>query len=265
MEDRLTLSHEIVAAANELGGWLAQNDYPQGVAEDFELVVLAGNAVIPTIDAALRLASERGLPLLVSGGIGHSTGWLYRAVAADARYQGIECEGRSEADIIGDIARRHWQIDSARLIIENQSTNCGENAAFTRRTLEGLNWLPARALLVQDPTMQRRSIATFQRAWRGQADAPLWLSYPGVTPYLENSVHGVQFAGNHQGMWPVVRYLALITGELPRLRNDAQGYGPAGRDFMERVDIPPLVEQAWRELMAADVLQDIVAGRRIAG
>jgi hypothetical protein len=39
-------------------------------------------------------------------------------------------------------------------------------------------------------------------------------------------------------MWPVDRYLSLILGEVPRLRDDAKGYGPAGRDFIVHVDFP---------------------------
>ncbi len=42
--------------------------------------MLAGNAVIPTIDAACRLAGAQAVPLLISGGVGHSTGYLYEAV-----------------------------------------------------------------------------------------------------------------------------------------------------------------------------------------
>lgn len=42
--------------------------------------MLAGNAVIPTIDAACRLAAAQAVPLLISGGVGHSTGYLYEAV-----------------------------------------------------------------------------------------------------------------------------------------------------------------------------------------
>ncbi len=41
-----------------------------------------------------------------------------------------------------------------------------------------------------------------------------------------------------QGLWPVERYLSLLTGELPRLRDDSDGYGPRGRDFIVHVDFP---------------------------
>ncbi|MBR7342241.1 YdcF family protein, partial [Klebsiella pneumoniae] len=65
-----------------------------------DVVVLAGNAVIPTIDAACRLAKEQEVPLRISGGIGHSTGFLYEAVREDPRYRSLAVEGRPEAHIL---------------------------------------------------------------------------------------------------------------------------------------------------------------------
>ncbi len=34
------------------------------------------------------------------------------------------------------------------------------------------------------------------------------------------------------------RYLALLLGELPRLLDNAQGYGPNGKGFITHVDFP---------------------------
>lgn len=45
-----SLPEATLAAANQLGAWLAQHDLPQQPSID--VVVLAGNAVIPTIDFA---------------------------------------------------------------------------------------------------------------------------------------------------------------------------------------------------------------------
>jgi len=39
-----------------------------------------------------------------------------------------------------------------------------------------------------------------------------------------------------------------VMGEIPRLRNDADGYGPKGRGFIVAVDIPPAVEAAYDRL-----------------
>ncbi|WET94554.1 YdcF family protein, partial [Klebsiella quasipneumoniae] len=64
------LSATTLAAANLTGGWLAQNDLATLTAPPaVDVVVLAGNAVIPTIDAACRLAVEQEVPLLISGGV----------------------------------------------------------------------------------------------------------------------------------------------------------------------------------------------------
>lgn len=257
----ITLNDNALAAANLLGKWLAQNDSPRDADEgEADLIVLAGNAVIPTIDAAMSLASRRGLPLLISGGIGHSTEWLYRAVAADHRYRGIAYVGRCEADILADVARRYYRLTN--IVVENQSTNCGENARFTRQLLDERHLSPQRVLVAQDPTMQRRTMATFARVWRNHDNAPHWLSYPGVTPRLERSGKGLQFAGLAYGMWPVERYLALICGELPRLRDNPQGYGPRGRDFIAYVEIPEEIEAAWQRLTREPGLKDVVGGRQ---
>lgn len=76
--------------------------------------------------------------------------------------------------------------------------------------------------------MQRRTMATFRRMTGDNPDAPRWLSYPGFVPQLGNNADSVIFINQLQGLWPVERYLSLLTGELPRLRDDSDGYGPAG-------------------------------------
>ncbi len=131
------LSAATLAAANQVGAWLAQDDLAMLPAlPQVDVVVLAGNAVIPTIDAACRLAAEREVPLLISGGVGHSTNYLYEAVRQDTRYRMLPVVGRPEAHVLADIAHDYWQIPRSRLVVEDQSTNCGENARFTRTTLE---------------------------------------------------------------------------------------------------------------------------------
>ena len=131
------LSAATLAAANQVGAWLAQDDLATLPAlPQVDVVVLAGNAVIPTIDAACRLAAAQDVTLLISGGVGHSTNYLYEAVRQDTRYRMLPVAGRPEAHILADIAHDYWQIPRSRLVVEDQSTNCGENTRFTRTTLE---------------------------------------------------------------------------------------------------------------------------------
>ena len=49
-------------------------------------------------------------------------------------------------------------------------------------------------------------------------------------------------------MWEMERYLALLMGEIPRLLDDENGYGPRGKDFIAHVDMPKEVLAAYQEL-----------------
>lgn len=260
------LSADTLAAANLVGAWLAQDDFTTLAQKPpFEVVVLAGNAVIPTIDAACRLAADAEVPLLISGGIGHSTSFLYEAVRNDPRYGSLPVEGRAEALILADIAHQYWHIPRERIVTEARSTNCGENARFTRDVLEAEGLAHRAGVVIQDPTMQRRTMATFARVWQGADPLPRWYSTPGFVPRLRNTPEqGLAFSRAAHGLWPVGRYLALILGELPRLQNGPQGYGPLGKDFIAHVDMPPRIVSAWRQL-SEDSLLTHALGERTLG
>ena len=75
-----TLSTATIDAINVIGQWLAQDDFSGEMPYQADCVILAGNAVMPTIDAACKIARDQQIPLLISGGIGHSTTFLYSAM-----------------------------------------------------------------------------------------------------------------------------------------------------------------------------------------
>lgn len=60
----------------------------------------------------------------------------------------------------------------------------------------------------------------------GATTPPQWLSFPGCSPVLEQTDGQLGFAGGGAGLWPVTRYLGLLLGELPRLQDTPEGYGP---------------------------------------
>ena len=51
--------------------------------------------------------------------------------------------------------------------------------------------------------------------------------------------------------WPRDRWISLVMGEVPRLRDDEHGYGPLGRGFIAHVDLPDEVEFAHASLLGA--------------
>ncbi|MNP48303.1 hypothetical protein D3C76_1424110 [compost metagenome] len=71
------------------------------------------------------------------------------------------------------------------------------------------------------------------------------------------------FSHGGEGLWPVERYLSLVLGELPRLKDDVNGYGPAGRDFIAHVEIPANVEAAWRILRNDSTLTEALVSRSL--
>ena len=224
------LSAATLAAANQVGAWLAQDDLATLPAlPQVDVVVLAGNAVIPTIDAACRLAAEREVPLLVSGGVGHSTNYLYEAVRQDTRYRMLPVVGRPEAHVLADIAHDYWQIPRSRLVVEDQSTNCGENARFTRTTLENGGIPHRRGIVIQDPTMQRRTMATFARVWQGVTTPPQWLSFPGCSPVLEQTDGQLGFAGGGAGLWPSCRACRIRLKDTVRGGKTSSATSPSRR------------------------------------
>lgn len=61
----------------------------------------------------------------------------------------------------------------------------------------------------------------------------------------ENELH---YEKDILGIWDMERYITLLMGEIPRLTDDVNGYGPKGKDFIIHVDIPTEVNEAFLKL-----------------
>jgi uncharacterized SAM-binding protein YcdF (DUF218 family) len=245
----------IVTALNDVADFLALNDFgpkgtdglPEEIAtKSIDCIILAGNCVLETAEGAFQLVKSGITPrLLISGGIGHATEILRRKVAGHPVYRAIPTEGRTEAHLLAEIAQRFWDIDPSSILVEPDSSNSGENALFSRRLLEKTGLLVRTILLIQDPTMQRRADATFRKVWSDRPDLS-FLNWPTFTPRVRLVGEELRFAlSGISGLWSMDRFLALIMGEIPRLRDDPQGYGPKGKGFILHVDIPNRIEAAY--------------------
>ena len=101
--------------------------------------------------------------------------------------------------------------------------------------------------------MQRRSMVT----WAREAEIAGWeartLSHAVFVPAVEPDSDGrLRFAaGQSEGTWTMERFLALILGEIRRLRDDRDGYGPKGRNFLPHVVIPEPVNESYERLLAS--------------
>ncbi len=101
------------------------------------------------------------------------------------------------------------------------STNCGENARFTRTTLESRGSPIVAGIVIQDPTMQRRTDGYLRpRVWQGpRRRRPVVELSPAARRCWSRPMANWGSRAAEQELWPVTRYPALLLGELPRLQD----------------------------------------------
>lgn len=236
-------SPELDSDLTEVAGFLARRDVPElslsALGKTAEVVVVAGCAVLAVADAAAAaVKSGAAKRCLLSGGTGHSTVYLRDAVRIAPDLEAVQIEGRSEAEILRDVIHVRHGIPVGEMLLETVSTNCGGNAAQTKFVLKDTGLSVDSMILIQDPTMQRRTHASFERAWRGER-APAFISYAPFVP----AVTDTQI--RPEGVWSFERFVSLVVGEIPRLTDGPSGYGPFGADFIEHVEVPESVLAAY--------------------
>lgn len=221
------LRPEIREAADRIAAWLALTSFDEAPGR-IDLVCLAGNGVLACVDHAASLARQHDCLLLITGGIGHSTPPLLAAIAARLHCPETMLAGLGEAELLAKLIAAESLLSSEWIILETRSTNTGENAAFSLAMLEGMALKPHHIALVQDPLLQRRTDATFHHVWAGRPVR--FFSSPPFIPQLGQALTAES--------WTMERYLSLILGEVPRLHDTVEGYGPRGKGFIGHVDVP---------------------------
>ncbi|HSX30970.1 MAG TPA: YdcF family protein [Candidatus Saccharimonadales bacterium] len=236
---------------NLVAGYLARRDIPnlEAGTVSADILVLLGSSLIEPIHVAAS-ALKKGVArhLLVSGGIGHSTQGFRDMVNNHPTYSTVSTAERAEADIIHDILTQHLGVRPEQITVENKSTNCGTNAEESRRVIDVLGRTGQSLLLVQDPTMQQRSQACFERAWNDMPDAKI-MSFAPFIPVVQSNDEGYIITGSAEKVWPFERFASLVLGEIPRLRDDENGYGPKGLNYIDHVEIPVEILAAHAELV----------------
>lgn len=252
----MILTAQNIDHLNTISHWLAVNDVNGEQELHADVAILAGHAVLPGLIGAFTRLAATDIPLLLSGGMGHSTELLKTALQA----MQVSSDATSEAQLLADAAVQLSGIKAEQLMIEDQSRNCGENAAFSRRSLLTRELAARRILVIQDPLMQRRTSETFRHEWLRQGQQADFISWPVFVPQLvlQDGQPVIAGAASQQGLWALDRYISMVLGEVRRLRDDKEGYGPLGLGFIGHVDVPRAVEHAWQRLMAESELAALV-------
>lgn len=144
---------------------------------------------------------------------------------------------RSEAEVFADVAAAAG-VPRERMLIEACSTNTGENVAFTRRLLAERGLAVRRAIAVQKPYMERRTLATFHQRW----------------PELDVVVTSPQIDLDDYPNEQISRddVLNIMVGDLQRLTLYAQ------KGWSEPQDIPPDVIEACQRLVKAGYTRRLI-------
>ena len=171
-------------------------------------------------ERAAHLFLEEWAPLLIfSGGLGSITSNMWTEPEAD----------QFAAIAIG------MGVPPERILIENRSTNTGENFRFTRKLLAEKGIDPRKFIVVQKPYMERRSFATFRKMW---PEKDVIVTSPQVTfdEYLDS------YSNSELSVDDVI---SIMVGDLQRIKVYAE------MDFQIPQEIPRDVWSAYEELVSA--------------
>ena len=118
--------------------------------EKADAIFVLGSHDYRVAERGAALFLQGWAPLLIfSGGLGNLTQHIWK---------------ETEADQFARIALDKG-VPAESILVENRSTNTGENILFTQRLLRKNNIDPVSFIVVQKPYMERRSYATFKKHW----------------------------------------------------------------------------------------------------
>lgn len=185
--------------------------------EKADVIFVLGSHDLRIAEYAAELFRQGWCPYIIfSGGIGHigdllETGW-----------------DKPEADMFAEIAQKHG-VPSTAIIIENKSTNVGENFLFTARLFAEKNFNFNSFIVVQKPYMERRAYATGKKLWQ---DKKIIVTSPPLT-----------FEEYTSGAIPKDTIINIMVGDIQRIKIYPE------KGFQIPQEIPPDVWEAYEELV----------------
>lgn len=239
---------ELTKQINALGQFCGRRDLPElsqaALQQTYQLkqadvfAFFGGSIVggVATLAQAIRAQVARHY--VIVGGYGHTTAALIKS--AQAHYPMIKFDTSSEAQIFAQILQTQYglQVD----FLETKSTNCGNNITNLLALLAANQLNYHSLILCQDATMQLRMAAALRKY---VAPSVKVINYAA---YAVTVTDQLTFDQPLPGMWSLDKYVSLLLGELSRLTDDENGYGPAGKDFISHVTVPAALQTAAAQL-----------------
>lgn len=191
--------------------------------ERSDCILVLGSHDLRVAERGAELYLQGWAPLLImSGGLGNFTKDLWQ---------------EKEADLFANIAIK-MGVPAEHILIENKSTNTGENILFTQQLLKEKNLDPQSFIVVQKPYMERRSYATFKKHW---PDKKLIVTSPQI-PFEDYPNEEI----------PLQRVINIMAGDLQRIK-----FYPE-KGFQVYQEIPEDVWNAFETLVAEGYNQHLM-------
>jgi len=184
--------------------------------EKADCILVLGSHDLRVAERAAELYLQGWAPVIIfSGGLGNFTKEMWT---------------ESEADLFAAIAI-NMGVPEKAILIENKSTNTGENILFTQKLLMQENFHPESFIVVQKPYMERRSYATFKKHW---PDKKLIVTSPQIS-----------FEAYPTEEIPLKKVINIMVGDLQRIK-----FYPE-KGFQVFQEIPEDVWHAYEQLIDA--------------
>jgi uncharacterized SAM-binding protein YcdF (DUF218 family) len=160
--------------------------------------------------------------LLFSGGFGRMTKGVF---------------AKPEAEVFANVAIK-MGVPEKNILIENASTNTGENVSFTQRLLKEKNMDPKKFILVQKPYVERRTYATFKKVWP-EKDIVVTSPQLSFEEYVNED-------------FPKDYVIQTMLGHLQRIKVYPE------KGFQIPQDIPENVWEAYEHLLAKGYTEQLI-------
>lgn len=205
------VTKEVLALAKKLWDYHHLNHSLQ----KSDSILVLGSHDTRVADRAAELYLQGWAPLLIfSGGLGRLTEDMW---------------SEPEADLFAKIAISKGVPEEA-ILIENRSTNTGENILYTQQLLKEKKLNPHSFIVVQKPYMERRSYATFKKHW---PDKELVVTSPQI-PFDEYATSDI----------PMEQVINIMVGDMQRIKVYYE------KGFQIYQEVPADIEDAFEQLVA---------------
>ena len=210
--------------------------------EQADVMVLFGGSIMCGGDVfADAMRNKIAKTYVIVGGAGHTTETL--RVKMHTEFPCIETDNLSEAQVFAKYLKHQYGLEPD--LLECNSTNCGNNITYLLDLLKEKGVSFKSIILSQDATMQHRMEAGLRKYVDDTVQIINYAVYSAKVIVKNNLL---AYEKEIWGMWDMERYISLLMGEIPRLSDDENGYGPNGKDFVAHVEIPMAVRNAFAEL-----------------